>query len=295
MKKILISGARGFIGGYLKNNLENLGYNILTFDRSEFDKIYNNKGVWREQVDVDVVIHCAANPNIKETDKPEEIWESNVTLTHKLIESVIGTPKFINLSSVAVYGAKPNDHQDWQPTEYNNTNPLSTYGMTKLASEFLVNKYTDQYKIAGINLRLGGVCGPHMTHGILNKIINGFKNDTEIEFFEPSPGNQMSYIHVSYIADLIEKLIQGDYFYDADKAITLNVCSSNTLSITDIVNYFNKQLKKDLRIKWIKNYSFKNDNSVFLSNTKKLSQAIEVPTVEESLDRVINEYFGKNR
>lgn len=183
------------------------------------------------------------------------------------------------MSSVAVYGP-----YEFVPSISNPCFPITEYGISKLASELLVQKYTRENHIEGYNLRLGGVCGPHMTHGILKKIINHYKNDSNtIEFINPAPGNDMSYLHVDYIFELVKFLIDWGNGDD-----TINVGSHDTMNIEKIVGYFNKKLNKNLKIDWVDKPGFVNDDSIFVS---EVNTPIDMCTIEGSLDRTIKECF----
>jgi nucleoside-diphosphate-sugar epimerase len=270
MKKLVITGSSGFIGGYLSRGLFNDGYGIHAYKREDNSLGFSNP---------DAIIHCAANPNIRPED-PTTLWDSNIKLTHKLLELCTKTPNkplFINLSSVAVYGAYKTP-----PSVDDKLSPLSEYGITKVASEMLVNKYEKNGVINGCNLRLGGVCGPHMTHGILKKIINHYQDSKPtIEFINPAPGNNMSYIHVHYIYELVKFLLDW-----SPTVQTYNVCSNDTMNIEQIIAFFNKKLNKNMKVKWIDKPGFLNDESIFVS---QVNTPIDMSNISESLERTIHE------
>lgn len=283
MKNILITGANGFIGGYLTRYLYNFGYSVERFDRQNWKSIYSN---FSRSFKFDVVIHCAANPNIREGVNPENIWDSNVKLTHEILEKLdkSNNPLFINLSSIAVYGKLPENVAP--PNEYCSTIPWSNYGMSKLASEFLVNKYDREEKIRGVNLRLSGICGPHMTHGILTKIINSIRAGKEtVDFFGPAPGNEMTYFHVYYLAEIIKEIIQ-----DTVTPNTLNICGENPLTIEEIVKLLSDN---KLKIKWKEDPSFINDPSTFVSDINRLTMRSphNVHSTAIALKMLKNDYF----
>lgn len=279
--KMLITGASGFIGGSLfKKFVNNADIAVYAYNRSnpsEFDGI-----------DFDVIVHCAANSVIR--DGGTSVWDSNVTLTHELLERFtrrnIKKPFFINLSSVAVYG-----RYIYPPTEVSRCNPLSVYGMSKLASEFLVKKYTTEGKIYAATLRLGGVCGPKMTHGIIKKIIQHYQEDKQsINFIHPAPGNHMSYIHVDTVTEFISRLISvRDVIKHQTIPHTYNVVADDTMNITEIVDLFNYTLNKNMKITWIDQPGFINDGSIFIANNMSLSGYIPAHSTRVNLERTIKE------
>ncbi|KQC34063.1 epimerase [Nonlabens sp. YIK11] len=84
MMKIGITGQTGFLGTHLSNNLrlEPEKYEIIPFERSFFDQ----DGLLDEFVaSCDIIYHLAA---INRHDDPQIIYETNITLSKKLVESL---------------------------------------------------------------------------------------------------------------------------------------------------------------------------------------------------------------
>jgi nucleoside-diphosphate-sugar epimerase len=83
--KVVITGSHGFIGGHIKNKLEQDGHEIIEWDH-HIDKpienfILNRKGF----NEVDYVIHMAAWADVRASLKdPDIYWENNVTNTTRI-------------------------------------------------------------------------------------------------------------------------------------------------------------------------------------------------------------------
>src|SRR6056300_971045 len=118
MKKILVTGASGFIGQSLCETLSKSGRSVLGVVRN-LNSILINKNIkhipvgdiafkknWKDLlVDVDLIIHCAGRAHIiKETTKiPIELYRLiNVEATRELAKQAaeVGVKKFIFLSSI---------------------------------------------------------------------------------------------------------------------------------------------------------------------------------------------------
>ena len=97
MKKVLITGASGFIGSYLKEHLS--GYEISTL--SLRDPNWKN-----QQFDADVVIHCAGLAHSKKYNEAD-YYKINSKLTNEFAIKCkeIGVKKFIFFSTIHVYMA----------------------------------------------------------------------------------------------------------------------------------------------------------------------------------------------
>jgi nucleoside-diphosphate-sugar epimerase len=96
MKKVLITGASGFIGSYLKEHLT--GFEISTLSLRDSN--------WKKQpIDADVVIHCAGLAHNSRSIKYERYESINCELVRELLDHISGNnTHFILLSSILVLG-----------------------------------------------------------------------------------------------------------------------------------------------------------------------------------------------
>lgn len=176
--KCLVTGATGFIGNKLVEELLKRGYhihvlvrsskNILKFDPAKVtvfeEDLFNMEIVNRAAKNCDFIFHLAAYANIWSKDK-NLAFQTNVTGTKNILEAAIqnGIKKVVFTSSAAVF---PPSHFD---EEVDETFPLpgrylTDYEKTKQLAEQLCVEY---YKI-GLNVVIvnpSRVFGP----GILNK------------------------------------------------------------------------------------------------------------------------------
>jgi len=151
MKKILITGASGFVGSFLieealKRGLETYAgvretsnREFLQDERIHFFTMdFSRKADLKEQLltaKFDYIIHCAG---VTKADTKEGFFKYNFELTKTFVEILQevmpNLEKFIYVSSLASYGPADNHPTD-QVLESNTPHPIDTYGESKLATE----------------------------------------------------------------------------------------------------------------------------------------------------------------
>ena len=97
MKRVLITGASGFIGSYLVQNLK--GFEIKTLSLRNPDWI-------NQPLECDVVIHCAGIAHATSKIPEETYFHVNCELTKQLVEKAMKehVKHFIYLSTALVFG-----------------------------------------------------------------------------------------------------------------------------------------------------------------------------------------------
>ncbi len=171
-KRILVTGATGFIGGHLARRLHQEGAHVLALERTpgKGDSL-RKLGIEVVQGDiidhvrmesiindnVQIVMHIAAwlNPN----KNPDNASVVNVEATRRLAEisAAANIERFVYTSSVAVYGL----HGDRDVDEGAELKPYGdTYGDTKIQSEEMLHQVARQTGLDYAIVRPGMVYGP---------------------------------------------------------------------------------------------------------------------------------------
>jgi len=170
---ILVTGAAGFIGSALANNLFRKDYDLVTIDNLSTGYQGNiPSGVEFIRGDChdpaviaqlgnkrfDAIIHIAGQSSGEISfDDPTYDLQTNTQSTLMLLDYAIktGCTKFIYASSMSVYG-----NSEKQPVNENMTlHPSSFYAVGKLASEHYLRLYA-KHGVQATALRLFNVYGP---------------------------------------------------------------------------------------------------------------------------------------
>lgn len=175
MKRILITGGAGYIGSVLTSKLLKLGFEVVVLDALFYTDIGISvvadhpslrlvPGDIRDRAarqtslaNVECVIHLAALANDPSAELDTTITRQiNLNSYPVLLDESIraGVQRFINLSSIAVYGVNYYNNV----TEDEPLNPLTEYARCKAKSETMVKQYNTD-KFTTVSLRCGTVCG----------------------------------------------------------------------------------------------------------------------------------------
>ena len=226
---VIVTGASGYIGGEISLKLRDAGHVVVGIDRRPcpahlkscfFDFIeqdFANEEVLKfiGRADIDAIIHCAGTSLVGPSiGNPQEYYNNNVVKTIKLLDTVVENipdTRIIFSSSAAVYGTPvmvPCNEVD--PCE-----PISPYGESKLAIEWVLRGYQRAYKLSYVAFRYFNACGADSQgrHGqesgathIIARALESIKNNTEFRLFgkdyeTPDGTCVRDYIHVEDIAD----------------------------------------------------------------------------------------------
>ena len=173
--KVMITGAAGFIGGYLAKHSVEAGCCVLGIGLTEPGNSW--AGNFFERCDVrdasalsdlvsrfqpDRVFHMAAQsyPTVS-LEKPLETIESNVGGTVNLFEAVRNLkpmPTVVVACSSAEYG--PVAAADLPVREDHPLRPLHPYGVSKVGQDLLAAQYFENYKTPCVRIRIFNTTGP---------------------------------------------------------------------------------------------------------------------------------------
>jgi len=169
----LITGAAGFLGSSLANQLAREGHQVRGLDdlstgdpKSLSPDVHFTRGdvsdrpkLWTLLQEVDVVYHLAARVSVPESVLyPRDYNNVNVGGTVALMEAMrdVGVRRVVLASSGAVYG----DLADQPLTESLTPAPRSPYAVSKLSAEYYVRTIGGLWGIETVSLRIFNAYGP---------------------------------------------------------------------------------------------------------------------------------------
>jgi len=292
MKTLLITGTTGFIGKnilkLIELNFENKFNIVLLSSRvhSKYKTIQHKSYTFKKDdfinmniKTIDIVLHIGAfTPKSGDEANDIEKSNSNIFNTKYLIDNLPNIPsKFIFLSTIDVYGKIDNIID-----EKANTTPLSMYGWSKLYCEKLIENWADKNNVIIQILRVGHIYGKGEEEykKVIPITISKIKKEENPKIY--GTGKELrSFLHVNDVCSFIFKSISL-YKYEG----VINLCSSKSYSIKEIIEMLIAISNKRLEIDYIEN---KNSTLDFIFNTEKMNKLLgyEIVDIEKGLE---NEY-----
>ena len=266
MVRSLVTGVAGFIGSHLAERLIKEGHEVTGVDcftdyypRSVKEE--NLKGLLKKKkfnffeadslwvnldkflTGVDYVFHQAAQAGVRSSWGAEfDVYTSNnVLATQRLLEACKGLEikRFIYASSSSVYG----DSDELPLREKSFLQPVSPYGVTKLAGEYLCYSYWKNFDIPVISLRYFTVYGPRQRPDMaFHKFIKAQLNGENIEIY--GDGEQTR--DFTFISDAIE----GNLLAMKDDAVgeVFNIGGGSRVSLNLVLENIQKISGKTARL-----------------------------------------------
>ena len=282
---ILVTGANGFVGRHLIKKLHSYRQTfgeIITTSRKHFKSPYSYQHYRCDLGFSDTteaqfsclkyilkkhepshIFHLASNATVKmQGDDPFDIIQDNILSTQKICQWAPKGAKVILASSVIVYG-------DWGDLyiEEDKTEPTSIYGMTKRASESILNYHTDTGKISGVSARMCATVGRGLTHGVVYDFMHKILNNPTLEALGDKPGSTKPYCYINDVTEalllLAMKDVSGEY----------NICPDDQINIEEVAKAVMSGLEVYKEIEWLgESANWSGDNRIIsVSNSKMKS------------------------
>jgi nucleoside-diphosphate-sugar epimerase len=218
--KVLITGAAGFIGGFLAKHSLAAGCSVLGLGVTEpaelwgggaFERCDIRDGVRLSRImsrfQPDRIFHMAAQsyPTVS-LERPRETIDVNVGGTVNLLESVRSldvTPTVVVACSSAEYG--PVAAADLPVREEHPLRPLHPYGVSKVAQDLLAAQYFANYKIPCVRIRIFNTTGPGKIGDVCSDLT---RRAVEIEMGMRAPSLMVGNLTRRALID-VRDLVQG--------------------------------------------------------------------------------------
>lgn len=250
-KKIIVTGAAGFIGSNLTDKLLELGAEVLGIDNlfngrmENLDHAMKDKNFQFHKGDVrdlnflldmfenaDIIYHEAAFASVPQSVKmPDNCNEVNVNGILNVLNAARRTDvnKVIFASSSSVYG----EAATLKKTEDMRRVPISPYGAAKLACEAYMYVYYHVYGLKTTSLRYFNVFGPRQRDdspytGVIAIWFNRARNNQNlIVFGDGEQSRDFTYVNDVVQANILagEKNVPGEI---------INIGAGNPITLTNL-------------------------------------------------------------
>lgn len=239
-KKIMVTGATGFIGKSLIPRLHEKGYLVLPFAESLGNDL-NHDSCFEPFKDekIDAVIHLAGRTFVPDSWRDAtSFYMINTLGTQRVLEFCRkGTIRMIYISTY-VYGMPHYLPID----ELHPVVPCNPYAHSKWLGEELCRFYAREFKVKSVILRPFNLYGPGQNESFLiPMLIKQIRENNEIVVKDDTP--KRDFLH---IFDFIEACIATIDFKEPFKIF--NVGSESSVSVRDIIEILVKSYNQ--KIKW---------------------------------------------
>ena len=266
--KVVVTGAAGFIGSNLCRELLAGGHVVTGIDaftdyyprwikernvaplRKDpgfelLDKDLDAMDLAPVLVGADAVFHVAAQAGVRASwGRSFDVYtRNNVQVTQKLLEASrdLGLKKFVYASSSSVYGLTP----VLPMAETNPVQPLSPYGVSKLAAEQLCFLYFKNFGVPAVSLRFFTVYGPSQRPDMaFHKLFKAMAEDREFTVF----GDGRQTRDFTFVADIVRANLAA---LDSGRpGETYNIGGGHRRTLTDVIGVMEGVSGAAARIRW---------------------------------------------
>jgi GDP-4-dehydro-6-deoxy-D-mannose reductase len=254
---VLITGAAGFVGGFLAEHSLQAGCSVLGIDIKEPPEAWSQASFElcdvRDEIRVpeliskfrpDRIFHLAAQsyPTVSLLE-PRDTMDKNAGGTINLFESVRASGRksmIVVACSSAEYG--PVAAEDLPVRETHALAPLHPYGVSKVAQDLLAAQYFANYSMPTVRIRIFNTTGPGKLDDVCSDLT---KRAVEIELGIGSPalrvGNVTTRRAIVDVRDLVHGLwLAPDHCQAGD---VYNVGGNKIYAVQEVIEAIRAQVK----------------------------------------------------
>ena len=239
MKKIIIIGGSGFVGKSLKDYCKRKNFKVLSYSRGEKKNFFKIKKLPY----CDYIIYCLNSKKISDSLKLFNHFKF-------LIKENLKSTKILFFSSGAVYGRanKGKKFKESDKIDVSNINKLYGYKKQYAKEKIILEK--EFMKLTSLGFKVSIIRG-FTFYGkyilkykyLISQIINSIKSNKKIYIHNSNV--YRSYMHADDMCRWLLKIVN----YSSNKCPIFNVGSDKSISIKNLVKFFNKKYDAKIIVK----------------------------------------------
>jgi UDP-glucose 4-epimerase len=301
--RCLILGGSGFIGSSICDRFLQRGHQLRVFERPRVEPYRNFSssesvewltGDFSNAHDVrsalkgmDAVVHLIGT-TLPKTSNDDPIYDvqSNLVATLQLLDAM-QTEKVCKILFISSGGTVYGNPQSLPISENHPTNPLTSYGITKLAIEKYLLLYQNLRGLRPIVLRVANPYGERQrietAQGVVAAFLNRVMEGAPVEIWGSGDVTR-DYLHVSDVAEAFALALE----YDGPESV-FNIGSGNGVSLNDLVTTLGDLLGKEIEVHYKPGRTF--DVPINVLDISLARQALgwnPVISLSEGLNRTIS-------
>ncbi len=264
----IVTGVGGFIGSHLAEHLLELGHEVIGIDcftnyydvrlkHSNLATLLGMPGFTLVEDDLttmdvspylrgcDFVFHQAGQAGVRASwgESFIQYTNHNILATQRLLEALKGQPikKLVFASSSSVYG---NARLPMLETAL--PQPVSPYGVTKLAAEHLCYLYHANYGVPYVALRYFTVYGPRQRPDMaINKFIRAIATGNPITVY----GDGTQSRDFTYVEDIVRANALAATAPISDGVV--NICGGSRITVAELLRTMRDTIGREPRLEYI--------------------------------------------
>lgn len=257
-RKVLVTGASGFIGSHLVRKLVQKGANVITLSKtknllvkkitSHIGKVENFKLLNKllKTYNIDIIFHLAAQPLVEiGKSTPINTFEVNIKGTWNILEAARqnNVGKIIVASTVHVYGDNPRVpfKEEYFPQ------PSRPYETSKACADLLAQSFADSFNMQIEIPRFVNIYGPgdfNFTR-LIPKVMKAVLRGEPVKIWDI--GSVRDFLYVDDAIEAYLMLVEKE-LPNKKRVRVLNFGTGKPVKIVDIVKKIIKLTKKEIQL-----------------------------------------------